>query len=294
MDANLMRTALTQLDQALTNHEEWSEEIVRALICHVPLDSRDTDPEAHMHCRFGQWYYGDGARVLHEHPGFTEIAVEHQQVHELAAALLQTSAHSGPPSPDEFERFATVLKRMRLEVLTMKRELEDALSNLDPLTGAENRTSMLPHLREQLRLVRCDIHACAIGMLDIDNFKSVNDEHGHCAGDKVLKAFARLAAANILPQERFFRFGGEEFLLCMPGADITKGTAILEKIRTEFAAATFQCEDHAPFHVTVSAGLTMLAPDVSVETSIDRADKALYAAKAAGRNRTQVWTPVMA
>lgn len=293
MDAKLMSAALAQLEQALFNHDQWSEAINQTLICRLPFDERDVDPEAHKHCRFGQWYYGPGAKSLQDHPGFAEIAVEHKRMHELAAELLRRSTHCGAPSLEDYERFMAATKRMRLEAQTMKHELADALRNIDPLTGAENRTSMLPKLREEHELVKRDVHSCALAMLDIDKFKAVNDDYGHVSGDKVLGTFAALALSDLRSNDRLFRYGGEEFLICAPGADIEKGTALLERLLADFAAQIFEFPNMPPFHVTVSAGLTMLDPAISVEETINRADRALYAAKAAGRNRVMVWNPGM-
>lgn len=294
MDAKLMAGALAQLEQALFNHDQWAEAISRTLICQLPFDERDVDPEAHRHCRFGQWYYGPGAGALHQHPGFAEIEVEHQRMHELAAALLRGAAGKIPPPLEDYERFTAAMKRMRLEAQTMKHELQDAIRNIDPLTGTENRTSMLPKLRDERELVKRNVHSCAIAMLDLDRFKAVNDDYGHVAGDKVLHTFASLAISDMRVHDRLFRYGGEEFLVCAPGADIAAGTVFLERLRAHFASQTFAFENRPPLRVTFSAGLTILDPDETVEESINRADRALYAAKTAGRNQIKVWTPAMA
>ncbi|MCT2400732.1 diguanylate cyclase [Novosphingobium mangrovi (ex Huang et al. 2023)] len=294
MNANLMRAALVQLDQALFNHDQWAEAINQTLICRLPFDERDVAADAHRHCRFGQWYYGTGAASLQDHPGFAEIAIEHERMHQLASGLLRSTSDGTAPPLGEYERFLAALKRMRLEALTMKHELEESIRNLDPLTGTENRTSMLPKLREQLELVKRKVHPCVVAMLDIDHFKSVNDQNGHMAGDEVLKAFTRLTIAGLRSHDRIFRYGGEEFLVCAPGADVATAETLLERLRADFASHSFAFGGRPAFQVTVSCGLTLLDPERTVEDAIDRADKALYAAKAAGRNQVKVWTTAMA
>ncbi len=293
MDSTVMRTALAQLDQALFSHEQWSEAIYSTLICRLPPDERDVDRDAHRKCRFGQWYYGSGSLTLHNHPGFVEIAVEHERMHQFAATLLRASTDNVPISLHDYERFVAAMKRMRLEALTMKRELEDSLNNLDPLTDATNRTGMLTRLREQLELVKRGVHSCSVAMMDVDYFKKVNDTYGHGMGDQVLAAFSRYVIAHLRPYDNFFRYGGEEFVICAPNADLATSQGLLERLRVELASIPFRPEGRPPFHVTASFGLTLLDPDLSVEQSIDRADKALYAAKSAGRNRIVVWTPSM-
>jgi diguanylate cyclase (GGDEF)-like protein len=134
-------------------------------------------------------------------------------------------------------------------------------------------------------------------MMDIDHFKNINDTYGHAMGDRVLGTLVRQLKTELRPYDMLFRYGGEEFLICMPSTDLKNASDTIDRLRQSLAAVTFEgCGEggEAPsFHVTVSFGLTLLAPDVSVETSIERADKALYAAKATGRNRASVWDASM-
>jgi diguanylate cyclase (GGDEF)-like protein len=134
-------------------------------------------------------------------------------------------------------------------------------------------------------------------MMDIDHFKNVNDTYGHAMGDRVLGTLLRQVKSELRPYDLLFRYGGEEFLICMPSTDLKNGSDAIDRLRQSLAAVIFEGRAEggaAPsFHVTVSFGLALLAPDVSVETSIERADKALYAAKAAGRNRAGVWDASM-
>jgi diguanylate cyclase len=285
-----MRKALGELDQALYNHEQWCESLYATLICRLVPDERDTDSEAHKKCRFGQWLNGPSVARLRQYPGFVEIGAEHERMHRSAAHLLAADGDRRPITTADYDRFLTSLKRMRLEVLTLKRELEDALYNLDPLTGTLNRIGMLTKLREEQQLVRRNVHRCCIAMMDLDRFKEVNDSYGHLVGDKVLVAVARYTCAHLRPYDRVFRYGGEEFLLCMPDADLGAGLGILDRIRSELATIQHEANGKPSFTITVSFGLTVLDGDAPVEQSIERADRALYAAKTSGRNQIVVWT----
>ena len=289
-----LRSALSELDQALFHHEQWCEELNRTLICSLRPDQRDLDEEAHHHCRFGQWLYHAGEESLASHPAFSEIVSLHQHLHECARRLLTTSANSQRIALGDYERFVNVLKQMRLEMLTTKHEIEDAIYNLDPLTGASSRIGMLTKLREQQALVKRKVQFCSLAMMDLDHFKVVNDGYGHLAGDRVLATFAHQLKTQLRPYDTIFRYGGEEFLVCLPNADTAKGRDIIDRLSKSLAAVEFEGDGTAPFRVTASFGLTLLDPDVSVETSIERADEALYAAKDAGRNRVVVWEPSMA
>jgi len=288
-----MRIALGELDQALYNHDQWCEALHATLICRLPADERDIDAKAHRKCRFGQWLYGRGTASLARHPGFAEVEAEHKRMHQSAATMLLADSNRVPITMADYERFGTALKRLRLEALTLKRELEDALYNLDPLTGAASRIGMLTKLREQREFVKRKVHGCCIAMMDIDLFKTVNDTYGHVVGDKALAAVARYASAHLRPYDKIFRYGGEEFLLCLPDADLEMGRSIVDRIRGELASIPHEAEGRPTFHVTVSIGLTLLDPDAPVEESIDRADKALYAAKVSGRDRIALWDASM-
>ena len=96
---------------------------------------------------------------------------------------------------------------------------------------------------------------------------------------------------GLRPYDKLFRYGGDEFLLCAVDADLLLARKMVERIRAEFASIPHESNGNTPFYVTISAGLTVLDSEISVEQSIDRADKALYFAKSNGRNRVVAWDP---
>lgn len=293
MSTEQMHSTLKALEQAVYNHDQWAEALYGNLICRLPPDQRDMAPDAHRLCRFGQWYYKHGIVALEHHPGFVEAGLEHEHMHQYAATLLRSSTDDVPISIQDYERFMTALKRLRLELESIQHELGTALSSLDPLTGTSSRVGMLATLREQRELVKRNVHACSIAMIDLDHFKIVNDKYGHIVGDEVLSRIARYVMAHLRPYDKMFRYGGEEFLLCLPDADLKAGRDIIDRLREELGTLPHTAGGREMFHVTVSFGLTLLDPDVPVERSIDRADKALYAAKEAGRNRCVTWDASM-
>lgn len=167
----LMRTALKELEQALYNHDQWTETLYGTLICRSTPDERDISSEAHLNCRFGQWFHKAGATILKNHPGYAEIGLEHERMHQYATSLLRASMQNVPISFRDYERFLTALKRLKLEIATVQNELQTALFNLDPLTGTPSRVGMLSSLREQLELVRRK-HYCTVAMMDFGLLQS--------------------------------------------------------------------------------------------------------------------------
>ena len=288
-----MRAALKELEQASYNHEQWAELLNSTLICRLPPDRRDIGDDAHRLCRFGQWYYNAAGVAFENNPGFVEIGIEHQHMHQAAAHLLRSAVDGAPILMEDYERFVSALKRLRLEIATAQHELKDALYNLDPLTGTPSRIGMLTRLREEQELVKRKVHPCVIVMMDLDHFKVVNDTYGHLVGDKVLASVAGYVMGHLRPYDKVFRFGGEEFLIYLPDTDLQTGYNVIDRLRAELGAMPHEAGSEGVFHVTTSFGLTLLDPDIPVELSIDRADKALYAAKAGGRNRTALWEASM-
>jgi diguanylate cyclase len=288
-----MREGVKVLEQAVYNHEQWAETLFGTLICRLPPDERDMSVDAHCKCRFGQWYYTAGKILLEGHPGFVEIGLEHQRMHQFAASLLRSTVDGVPISISDYERFVSTMKLLRLEITTIRRELEDSLFNLDPLTGTPSRSGMLTKLRAERELVKRNVSTCVVVMMDLDDFKGVNDKYGHGVGDKVLVSSARYVMTHLRPYDKVFRYGGEEFLICLPGADLQSGHDIIDRLREELRSLPHDANGKGTFHTTVSFGLTLLDPDLPVELSIDRADKALYVAKTTGRNRAITWDASM-
>jgi diguanylate cyclase len=157
------------------------------------------------------------------------------------------------------------------------------LATRDDLTGLVNRRHMSELLTaEQVRHARTG-HPTSLALIDIDLFKRVNDEHGHAAGDAVLKTFAETAAACLRASDVLARWGGEEFLLMLPATDAAPALRCVERIRERLAGVSF---DHIQpgMKVTFSAGLSVLEAEDTVHMLVERADQAMYQAKRSGRN----------
>lgn len=164
----------------------------------------------------------------------------------------------------------------------------EELSLIDPLTGAANRRKLAEVLAAELQRSERHHTPLSVVMADVDHFKLVNDEHGHEAGDAVLKRFAAIMRSFARPTDLVARYGGEEFVIVLPQTATTAAMAWAERIREKMAA-----EHIAPLQrpVTVSFGVARLEKSETAESLLARADHALYAAKHAGRNRVVLDTP---
>jgi diguanylate cyclase (GGDEF)-like protein len=171
------------------------------------------------------------------------------------------------------------------EELLMAREALRQQATHDGLTGLLNRSSVMEILHKELARAQRDHSPLSLLLVDLDHFKQINDEHGHLVGDAVLReASARMKSA-IRRYDAIGRYGGEEFLVVLPGCDAAGGTAQAERLRLALAARPFSINGEA-ISVTCSIGCT-LHKDSSADSLIREADEALYRAKQRGRNRVE-------
>lgn len=286
-----LQTMISHVDQAIYNHDRWYEGMITTLMCHLPYDEHDVHEESFRHCRFGQWFYGEGERLLSDHGSFIAIESEHRRMHQLGARLLLSAAEGHAIGVQDYELFTSAVKSLRLEATTLRRELGDMLSNVDPLTGVNGRTSILTVLRELHALVKRQVMPCSVVMMDLDHFKVTNDTYGHQAGDRVLVACAQHITHHLRPYDKVFRYGGEEFVISLQNANSDVASGIVNNLREGLAKMPVH-HNEMLIGVTASFGIAQLDSNFSVEESLDHADQALYAAKSTGRNCARVWKPV--
>jgi len=161
----------------------------------------------------------------------------------------------------------------------------------DFLTGVWNRAEILAFLRRELARARRELTPVGIVLVDVDHFKKVNDELGHEAGDCVLKEIAKRLAACLREYDGVGRYGGEEFLLVIPGCDLAASVRRADQIRTSVSTSPVSTPV-GQTTVTLSMGVTVGESASKAEILIDRADMALYRAKHKGRNRVEQAEPL--
>jgi diguanylate cyclase (GGDEF)-like protein len=224
----------------------------------------------------------------------------------LAWLFLLTDKPISMPHGTSLERFATMtvfiltigrcmflgifsssmresLYKSGLALKEANKRIED-LAALDELTGSFNRRCIMRMLDDEIVRTRRTTAPCSIALIDLDWFKRINDTYGHPTGDEVLRTFAITVFANIRNIDRFGRYGGEEFLLVLPDTPANTAARLLDRLRAIIADLDWSAFSPG-MQVTVSAGVTTLRPDETAESFLARADCALYAAKAQGRNR---------
>ncbi len=220
------------------------------------------------------------------------VRLDGKQVHvEVASGFL---TYGGQKAVQTLIRDITDRKKAESErerLIAKLRATEEALrfqATHDDLTGVLNRRAILERLKAEMARTLREGGSIALIMLDIDNFKNINDRFGHQVGDSALCEVANRIMDSIRPYDSAGRYGGEEFLVVVPGADLESACAVADRLRRKFENEPIPIGKNA-FPMTVSLGVSSsrnLRPK-DVDTFIQAADQALYAAKRSGRNRVE-------
>jgi len=173
----------------------------------------------------------------------------------------------------------------RIQTLELEiRQLSDEVST-DPLTQIANRRGLMRSFDERRQSSQTTGQSLCIGLLDVDNFKKLNDTLGHQTGDEALKFLSRRVSESLRPQDAVARYGGEEFVVLLPDTDQASGVEILTRLQRQLSAEFFEHDEQQVF-ITFSAGVSVYREGEAIEATLDRADMALYEAKRTGKNRT--------
>ncbi len=213
-----------------------------------------------------------------------DMAFRHAQPpHQLAPLVLDALHYFNLASA------LTILSLLSLLYGHLVRQAEVKLKVLactDPLTHLHNRRFAMEVAQHEAAVFQRGGRPLSVLIGDIDHFKQVNDQYGHAQGDQALKAVARVLRAGVREVDHVARWGGEEFLMLLPGTDGEEAVQVAERLRQ--GVGDLASAGGPPFPLSITLGLTVLAPGESVEQALARADRALYQGKQAGRNRVVV------
>jgi len=167
----------------------------------------------------------------------------------------------------------------------IEKQREESLK--DTLTGLPNRQSYEEQGFKEVSRFHRHGHALSLCVADIDFFKKINDEHGHLAGDRVLRLVSQTMQQRLRNSDLIYRYGGEEFVILMPDTVVKSALLAINQLREEIEHTEFLFHNQK-IHITVSFGVTEIESGDSLEDAFERADKALYEAKRSGRNQAQI------
>lgn len=202
---------------------------------------------------------------------------------ETTALFLKHGANDYIKKPFSKEEFSC---RINNSIETLENiQTITKYANRDFLTGLFNRRYFFSSVEKYIRKIRVSHEQFAIGLIDIDYFKKINDRYGHDIGDKVLIALADILTSSTNPNDIVARFGGEEFCVVLQGVNSTTAKEIFSRIRKNVENFSYQLNDDTHITFTISIGAVLFDKEKSIKNNINVADKMLYEAKNNGRNQ---------
>jgi diguanylate cyclase len=222
-------------------------------------------------------------RALQEHRDSLERTATIEDLRELEGRLLdQVKGVQGAN-----DRYRRELDAANVTVAEQRKDLEQLhrAAGVDFLTELPNRRQLEERMREEMGRAKRYGQGFSVIVLDIDHFKRINDEHGHVAGDRVLRAIARRLFDEKRASDFLARYGGEEFVMLLPETPLENAVRLAEKICENIRGTQFRFQNQ-PVQITLSAGVGEVTPGAdTAESLFERVDAALYRAKREGRNK---------
>ncbi|MGM0832257.1 MAG: diguanylate cyclase [Pseudomonadota bacterium] len=235
---------------------------------------------------FGLWYFHKACHAFEGSPEIATISRHIRQVdHEWLAALDQNDMGQRLTALSDIRDAARTILMLLDDVLERASGLE---AGRDSLTRLLNRKFLSVVLGREIEIARHSEKRFALLMVDIDHFKSINDTHGHDAGDNVLQQVASILDRSTRGGDYVFRMGGEEFLIVLVDTDQDGSRLFAERLRRAVAKEPMLANADTLLNVTVSVGVTLHDGHPDYQRAIQRADQALYQAKRGGRDRVVV------
>lgn len=267
-----IQETLSQLDQTLTQHQQWFNHLVRKLACKLACE-----------LSYDQNEYS----LTSKKPELNNI---HKKLHQLAKKLVVATHNNAAISTEDYDDFTATLEKFNTEIYAYKKELELLLHHQCSAEISAMRITMLPILQEQQAFAKRQSQACSIAMLDIDLFDSIEIKHGKYVADKVLVTIANFLVEHVRTHDRVFYYSHQTFLISLQKVDAVLALDLMDRLRIKISNTPINVGSEEPLYITVSCGITVLDPALSIEQSLEQANITLYLAKTSGRNNAKLWS----
>ncbi len=253
------------------------EEMRQLLATFIERLSQMTESTSLFHTKLEE-----NAKLIEQAKTLSELAPVLKDV----VSATRSMANDSRDARDELRGVREKVQTTEAELAKLHQELDrvSAQARHDPLTGALNRKGLDETMNKEVSTVRRKDTPLCLAMLDIDNFKKLNDSLGHDVGDQALKHLASVTREVMRPQDTLARYGGEEFVIMMPDTPLESGVEAMTRLQRELSKRFFLTGTEKVL-ITFSAGVAQLAPDEQGSDAVKRADQAMYLAKRAGKNR---------
>lgn len=267
--------------QRLKGERDSAREALKTLVQRLVIELGEVGGQTG---RFGEQLGGyaqsiEQADSLDGLAGLVREMVQQSRIVQAEVTSASARLHAGQA---DAERLSARVRELEGELLRLADEV-----STDALTQVANRRGLAQSFEAESARHARDGSTLAVALIDIDNFKRLNDTLGHAAGDEALRKLAARVRAALRPVDHVARFGGEEFVLLLPATELAESQQALTRMQRDLSASLFMHEGREVF-VTFSAGVTAWREGESLDAAIERADEALYEAKRTGKNRTCV------
>lgn len=274
---------------AFDNHLQWLSDFNFSMVCQPEkLPDFCCGNKPHHLCKFGLWYYNLNNPAIINHIDFINLGKKHKNLHYATCNLVKEFCAHGRPCKPTYPEFKQIEEIFLEEIKNFLHTNLAAFRNTDHLTELPNKRGLDIFLEQEINRIQREKSQSSIAMLDLDNFKLINDQYGHSVGDKVLKTFADLLTLHIRNCDFAARYGGEEFLIYFANTDCNATFTIAEKLRMLIHQNPIVITENESIKLTCSFGIASFNSSKTIKQSIADADKALYQAKNNGRNTTVI------
>ncbi|WP_157829167.1 GGDEF domain-containing protein [Colwellia sp. 75C3] len=280
LDLETSKELATTIKAMLSDHIRFIREINQILIFKNSKNVVLNHSKLPLHNNFFRSFIGEEFK---NNDDMNKIEALHNQLQSIAVLLSSQFKDTGKIDIDHYENFLAQ-NDMFFELLwKLATEVISAQYQFDPLTKLLNRRAFQPILIHELSRVNRKETKTSLVLIDLDNFKEVNDTFGHDTGDQILREFSDVLRASIRESDCASRHGGEEFLLCLPDTDMETAQPVIERLSKLISDNEYS----EKIKVTASFGIALLNGDT--KQSIINADKAMYQSKANGKNQVSLF-----
>lgn len=277
---------ISELDAAVEGHMEWSRRVLRCAVLRTSPGEDVLAPLAHTLCRFGRWFASNKTHFQKlDAQNTCRLAAVHQAMHDAIRSICADVLAGQPGQAADLEAFEQTQAELMKLLSGFKTHFLSNAARHDPLTGLPLRYGIEDAFAQVQKTSRRNKTQFYVGIIDADHFKRINDDYGHPVGDLALRHLADTLKRIVRPNEPLFRFGGEEFLLLMQCQTREAAIATGQRIVQSMRSAPVPIPQGDPVTLTVTLGLARVGDDEAMADAVDRADRALYVGKQAGRDR---------
>jgi len=284
LDPKTTQSLVVTIKSVLSDHVRFIREINRFLIFKDVENTLFTDNNISAHQQnFKSWFESYKGTVIEGSHEINKIADLHLKLQIMAEKITKNLRQFKKIDIIEYELFLNENDHFFEFLWQLATEIISAQYQFDPLTKLLNRRAFLPILQHELSKVNRLDSCCSLVLVDIDDFKDINDNYGHDTGDSILTQFSTMLSKHLRQSDCASRHGGDEFLLCLPDTDVNKAYRIIERLNNHIQAFEYSSN----IHLTASFGISPLKKDI--RNSIINADVAMYQSKNNGKNQISIF-----